>query len=589
MASAAQKIKQNLATLEASHVAKLTNKNWKSYTHANRTKTKKNIASMKKQIGLYESIPFERNLLGSSVNDSSFKYTTDSDRKRSVIAMYPFFPDLVRIPFMIDWASYSYKGPSTLLDVEYDDDSNSVSNRFYTTTVDVSYSKSPLKKDCFLFFGGCAYEILNHVIKHDRLLVETTQVAVGGGAASGGAGNYAATLGIGSAGEVNMNYVTEFEIPFLHDLVDPTGDVDLIVRRPYVNVTHTPNDGPYDYDYTDETRTTLNQWVLHWVNWLFDNVVTIFKSSITRKGILSQTEPFDLMDNHEIEGGAVLRSERIDNAFVVLFQQETMVKVQIVMKLKDVSESDHYFEMVIPLLRNNFNSNSTDMPNNLNKSDYGGNFELICMNLPNVRIQSLYSLINGNQDSIENRFQFAISPLRHKFYNHVQRLKYLNQIFPHFVVGSEEFGLSRTDPRRYPLSRKRAYEIARKPYLIDITNTTVLSSFQKLFQSLKTFDDPHGVRGLLGNNFASVNPICLFDYKWAGEPCTLEQVEMELFGNMIPIFSKMLQSTEKGTYKNLNRFTKRKASKTDEKPVYAPIVQTVRNRRTRRFRSTRRF
>lgn len=577
MASTALALKQNLTKLEETYRAR---QKKKSYTYANRTKTKKSIATKKKQIGLYESIPFESNVLhGVHVDDSSFKYTVDEDRKNSVKLMYPFFPDLVRIPFMIDWASYNYKGPSILLFSDYNENTNSQSNNFLTADVDVSYlkSKTPFKKDCFFFFGGGAYEILNHAIKQDRLLVGT---------------------------DTDMNYVTEFEIPFLHDLVDPTGDVDIRVRRPYVTVTHSDaDDDPYDYDFTDETQTTLNQWVLHWVNWLYDNVVTIFKSSITRKGILPQTESFDLMENNEIAGGTVLRSERIDNVYVVLLQKDTMVKVQIVMKLKEVSESDHYFEMVIALQKNHFNTSNTtntttidrlqrlqhaeELPDYINKLDYQSRgFELASMNLPNVRIQSFYSLVDENRDSIENRFRLAISPARHKFYNHVQRLVYLNQIFPYFVVGSEEFGLARNDPRRYKLSKERERELAKKPYLTDITNTSVLASFQRLFKTLKTFDDPYGVRGLLGNNVTPVNPICLFDYRRVGEHCTLDQIETLLFGNMIPIFSKMLQSTEKGTYKNLNRFTKRNVApkKSEEKPVYAPMVLTHgrSDRKTRR-------
>jgi hypothetical protein len=571
MASAAARLKNILRTVSA--VRPFT-------TYANRKSTKKHISALKRQIAAYESIPFSHNLFNPRhVDESMFKYTIDKDRIRSVILTSHFFPDLVRIPFMIDWLSYSYEGPATILTGAYNEATNAMTNEFKTLNVKVSYNHPELdvtsKKDCFYFFGGGAYEILNHAIKSERLLTSSPHGSAIAGLPEG----------------TNLNAITEFYIPYLHDLVDPTGDVDIMIRRPYVKILNTSELGDneaHDYDFKNSAQTHLNEWFTHWTSWLFKSVATIFKSSVTRKAILPLTQSFDIMKESEIMRGHVLQKERADNIWIVMFQlnkiegiSDALIKIQISAKLKDVSEPCHLFEMLINLqdthyggdeeapagagaasAHTKFKPTGIDYPEFINKTDMPFSFNVRTMNLPNVRIESFYSLVEGNRDSIKNRLVLAISTQRHKFFNHIQRLKYLNEIIPYFVTNN-------------------AKDLLKRPYLTDITHPAILSSFQELFRLIRTLDEEYKARNV--NPLEEINPICLFDYRNLGENCTREKVEDNLFGNMVKVFSKMLSLTETHGYRNIHKFTKRHiGSPKKEKEKAVMMMYNITRRRRRR-------
>ena len=422
--------------------------------------------------------------------------------------------------------------------------------------MEVSYSNAESKKDCFNFFGGCAYEILNHAIKAERLLTGYT------------------SLGSTNAANANMNVVTNYVIPFLHDLVDPTGDVDIEIRRPRVKILNELHEDPSEFDYKDSSLTDFNEWFAHWTNWLYENVVTIFKSSTTRKAILPITEPFDIMTDPNVEGEILLKM-RVDNIWILLLKTSTMLKVQIMVKLKGVSHSDHIFEMVIVTNTKNYGDvagtpsptvkkiefrPADGTPEILNKTASKYYFDVRTMNLPNVRIQSFYSFITDNREALVKRLVFAISQKQHKFYNHIQRLKYLTEIIPYFVTNKADY--------------------AKNPYLSNIADPGIVSAFNALFAELTQLDDSYGIR-------EEINPICLFDYKNIGKECTLEKVEDSLFGNMVKTFTKMLSVTERFAYTNVNSFIKRHKkpsanAATAAKPMYPPMMRGSANARTRR-------
>ena len=483
-----------------------------------------------------------RNL--TTVSDLSFKYTKNEERKWFVANTYPFFNDLAQIPFAFDWHSYNYTGDAILALSEYDEDEDSDYHIFSHASVVAKYLDGERPHDCFNFFGGSAYEILHNAIKKRNLLGDPE--------------------------------IAEYMIPNIRELIDPTGDIDISVRRPYIS--YKAKDDFIDFDFEDYECTKLNSIMMHWTKWLFENVVKAYKESPARKGIAERTEIFDPQENGEIAGSTVLQSEIVDNVFICLLLEKTMVKVQIVGKFKGVSHSDHFFEMVIGLLTNiipppsntaiaslaKFKISEQEAPDFLNKERDAHGYNLLTMDLQYIRIQSFYKLIDDNIDSIKNRFDFHDDDeYRHKFYNHVQRLRYLNAIFPYFVTDNKKDADS-------------------APYLTYIKNSSVLAAFQRLIKFIKSYDTPdeYGI--------GIDNKICYFNYNYKkGDVCNPTLLFESLIGNIIPTFREMLKHVPKGIYPNINKMIHKSAeAKAVEKPKMS--IAILKERRSRRGKGMRR-
>jgi hypothetical protein len=274
----------------------------------------------------------------------------------------------------------------------------------------------------------------------------------------------------------------------------------------------------------------------------------------------------------------------------MLIRKDTTVKIQIAAKIIGSSMSEHFVEFVIRTASslNKPDSHKTDTaPEILNKTQNYFNFDISTMDLGNVRIQSFYELFKGNLSGMEARYTFieqtspSIDPSSliskenhvHKFYNHVQRLRYINEILPYFV--SFEDNLKRIE--------------SLPPWVMIEGNPNFLSRLEELITFLKSMDVPShdGVR----------NKICFFNYDYLyrdPDNCTLKQVTESMTDKMVPVLRKIItRRTHYGIYKELNLLIgrskpKKQTTSSETQKMEAPVammhmLSNERRRKTRRY------
>ena len=147
------------------------------------------------------------------IKPTDFKYTIDNDRKIWTSNNYSAGIYLLEVIKEIKWHEYTYNGPSTFLDPPDDDDEATFNPNIDVPTTQIQPTRvctiqasyPPINPDLsirqvypYKLFGGCCYEVLNM----SRPGVK------------------------------------------LHDIVDPTGDLDVRVYLPNINFIESDKDFP---------------------------------------------------------------------------------------------------------------------------------------------------------------------------------------------------------------------------------------------------------------------------------------------------------------------------------------------------------
>ena len=201
------------------------------------------------------------------------------------------------------------------------------------------------------------------------------------------------------------------EYGHLERFLDPTGDVDVRVNLPSIETF--PKQGLMDFWYEEIECTRLNEVMDNYVNYLFQSLL----KKVEQIQILN-TVDFDLKEDDE---GNIVQHEKIGHVYVAKVYHPLSVKIQVVCKFKNMDKPDHLFELVW-----------------LIKKSVGGvlRTNLVVNPLMNgIFVQSLPSLIVDNIGSADDRIYLYGKPNQHKWFNHIQRLKYTNYIFER-IIGS---------------------------------------------------------------------------------------------------------------------------------------------------------
>lgn len=323
-----------------------------------------------------------------NVKESDFKYTRDPERIIWNKNLFPIGIYLVQAVKKIPWLEYEFNGKVNLF--EQTEDGISV----------LSIEDTLLAKNTnglpYYFFGGSVYEILNNVYR-------------------------------------GANY------PKLHSFVDPTGDLDIHLGLPTYLKTSKKTDyyqhifneqATLNEDGTLTNPLTYNSLVEHYTRWIMTNLERIFRTHLYQK-LFENTVEFNHMENHEArEADHIIE---IGNLKLVrlLSSNKSILKIQLVGKFEGMTISDHILEFVMPILTSIDDINSGFLKQN-NKMNY----ELLQSSnniFNNIPIEPIDKLIRGNEDSIGNRNILWNTPIRHKIYNHVGRMQYLNILLPKIV------------------------------------------------------------------------------------------------------------------------------------------------------------
>jgi hypothetical protein len=143
--------------------------------------------------------------------------------------------------------------------------------------------------------------------------------------------------------------------------------------------------------------------------------------------MFAESEMFDYKDDSEAVHADIY--EQIDNIWIVRTRVSNMLKIQCIAKFSD-TEPNHFIEFVFTLSEI-VDNNIQDVMKPMLKRVMDRNR----IELGDYPVQHYLDLIYDNvMSSIPNRMPFWLSEVyRHKFYNHIQRLKYLNMLLPKWV------------------------------------------------------------------------------------------------------------------------------------------------------------
>jgi hypothetical protein len=390
-----------------------------------------------------------------NVKDEDFKYTLSTERKLHVKNTYPIINELIQLPSRINWGTYKFNGSSTFLvqnteenNADFTLDKTAEFRPYVIPDAEASYPDTIIP---FSFFGGCVYELLHNQLKKD------------------------------AAGA-----------PHIREFIDPTGDIDISLLRPKITTT---SGMELTSDFKNVQLTEINEIIDHWTEWVWFQFHSVVRESrVLREYLGHNTEDFDYKADHE--GKLADKAEKIDHLWVLRARVNNMMKVQLCVKYKGATDSEHILEFVYPLIEMEpikFQVNQRE-----SKTIFVG---------PHM-VESFGELFKGNYDSITHRLGFIGKPeFQHKFYNHVQRLRYLNRIIPIYY-------------KKYNVDNNNK---------ISYTLRSILNTLCYLNLILYNPTDSLALeRGRINDNYAEIIKIiseqikidpelyCKFDYKYSG-------------------------------------------------------------------------
>lgn len=310
------------------------------------------------------------------VKNSNFKYTINDGRKGFVKHLFPYASYLFKVIMDIPWHTYTFEGTLPLL--------HSRGGELVFTDKECTASTKELAP--FYFFGGYVYEILDKYYKSN-----------------------------------------------LHKFVDPTGDIDVMIYLPQLKL-HTRDESNYlKYYFTNisdnPNELIPNAFVKDFTYWVFDRFVEgIYSIPEDDFNIIFEgTEPFNYTINSE--GTFATKKVRRGNIWILyipIYERE-LIKIQLLAKFPD-TESDHIVELILPIYK--------EADDRFGREDEKLKYDRQLIN--DIPIESFVSLYFGNLGAIETRKEFFNKVNRHKFYNHVGRLMYLNELLPRIVQPPHE-------------------------------------------------------------------------------------------------------------------------------------------------------
>ena len=194
--------------------------------------------------------------------------------------------------------------------------------------------------------------------------------------------------------------------------MDPTSDIDIHLNIPKITSINGDNNlitlSSY-YKSVFKKNGEINELITHYLNWILDNIFIIFQK-ITKESDYNDLEPY----NKDVYSRHIHKK-----IYFTIVKENKMIKIQIECKVKGMTKPDHLLECVLiaDKLFDTLDMNNRKFNNSITL--YNGFY-----------IQKYKYMILDNIDSITNRYILKDDPnYKHKFFNHIARLRYLNYIY----------------------------------------------------------------------------------------------------------------------------------------------------------------
>jgi hypothetical protein len=306
------------------------------------------------------------------IKNSNFKYTSNKNRKKFVTHLFPYGNYIIDLIQSIPWKSYKYNGKMNLWYEDADGTYKADEKYIYASTEDFL---------AYYYFGGCVYEILDALY--------------------------------------NAN---------LHKYTDPTGDIDVRINMPKINYKSDKDYTEYYFKNITQNSLEMSDLLDNYTRWIYDEFKKQLETipTVYFQEIFNDTIPFDYKTNYEGKSADI--TTQLGNLWLVrtLLFDRGMIKIQLIAKFKDMLESDHIVEFVLPV-----SNNITEVYELI--SDSVGMFTKQYQLIKKYPVETFSKLYSGNFSAIKERYNTHNKPNRHKFYNHIGRLIFLNTLLPSII------------------------------------------------------------------------------------------------------------------------------------------------------------
>jgi hypothetical protein len=174
---------------------------------------------------------------------------------------------------------------------------------------------------------------------------------------------------------------------------------------------------------TSKDTRTYNALIENYTTWIMEqfalNLTTYKRGGTLWNSLFGNTVPFSI--DEDAEGMFADKIICIDNLKIVrcFLPYMDKIKIQLIAKFQGMNHSDHICEFLLPMLNKLERQQFT-------KYGHKAESHQIQKKIP---FSSFLELIDGNQDGASNRLRLLKGVHRHKFYNHIMRMAYLNQFF----------------------------------------------------------------------------------------------------------------------------------------------------------------
>jgi hypothetical protein len=211
----------------------------------------------------------------------------------------------------------------------------------------------------------------------------------------------------------------------LYNYMDITGDIDVQIATPQLITANgsTEDIMLYEMGHIDDTGN-INNLVMVYLTWLSNEFSTQIQN---HKLFNTRLQPFEPNPNSLL----VVDVYNNNTVYIVIVREQHMIKVQVDIKIKGMSDSDHVVEFVLiePSDGETFSKKYNQFKLGTTNLHIKGHTYLI---------EDLPSLVNGNLNSMVNRIIILQNKqhdtIKYKFFNHVARLQYLNLIQDKFLM-----------------------------------------------------------------------------------------------------------------------------------------------------------
>lgn len=330
-----------------------------------------------------------------------FRYTDDISRINLIEEIYPISNLLIKSISNIPWEDYEFIGP-TQCSIQDDEESD------YFTEKKDNYENifnfnivSRLCKYPYYIFGGAACELYGK--KYSK-------------------------------------------IKKIHDIVDPSADIDVRILSPCVFIEdnlnfNIINDVDIITDYinilTVYDNNKVSNLTEHYTEWIFDKVVEIirkfsyeFNTSVCSLPNLEDDEETSIANLSESIGPILITRSYLFN--------DNAIKIQVSTKINGISQ--HFIEFVLIISEENFKTKSS------NRTTY--------QKIDNVYVQDLHYLIENQYEAFISRFEYVkTTPYLYKIYNHCTRILHLLKIYKYLKENNKLSDVQKKFVRSSQLSK----------------------------------------------------------------------------------------------------------------------------------------